>query len=768
MAALYEPNSNLKDNVFQWATPKPSRPPEALSESMQLIISVAASVSYRPISSQDPKVWGVLTAISDNARKRHQGLNILLTADNHCIGRLVEDRSFRIESKLVGGKHCIIYRKRITDENTQQSYSSVFLKDISNKGTFLNGRRLGENSPALKLKHGDIISFPVPPNQGVAFAYVYREVLRSAHSACPKRKADNLPFENKRLKVIGNSAPKGPTGAPQGLIGAQSGPIRAPKGPTGAPQGPINAPKGPTCAPQGPISAPKGPTCAPQGPIGAPKGPTGAPQGAIGPSKGPTGAPQGAIGPSKGPIGAPKGPITSPQGPVSAPKGPISLDDFRRSNMVSYSGLSNTELRKQLEYQVFTTDKLRNENRETMERHENAIKEIKESVANSYLDQLKELKDLLDVKQRELVEVNGISAEQKHAIEDLNERLNASMQSFTEANERMKIQKASIAELKVQLDGERKQRQEKREKATVDLKVAVESAQTETQKELQRLSDVALKREKEQRELVNKLEESLRESSSQVDGLMSKLEDTRQKLVNSDNKVFQLETQVFEARQASANARKKVEQLEHEMKGLRKELETEKAAREEAWAKVSVLEHEINAAMQDHYYERRLKGARERIMLRETQIQDFYSTTEEISVLFTKQQEQLKAMQRTLEVEKSDPLVKFDGVVTAPVSVGDTIGTECVLETESLGIVVQQNIDLNRCGTLGGDTMLDSSDTEDCAESNDDNGKVASMNGSISDAEIEGCDLADEDQKLNDVMDEDDELYDEDYHFVVG
>ncbi|MBA0589583.1 hypothetical protein Gorai_018322 [Gossypium raimondii] len=46
-----------------------------------------------------------------------------------------------------------------------------------------------------------------------------------------------------------------------------------------------------------------------------------------------------------------------------------------------------------------------------------------------------------------------------------------------------------------------------------------------------------------------------------------------------------------------------------------------------------------------------------------------------------------------------------DGVGTTRILEGDPIGTEHVLETESLGIEVEPNIDLNRCGTLGGDTM---------------------------------------------------------------
>lgn len=62
-----------------------------------------------------------------------------------------------------------------------------------------------------------------------------------------------------------------------------------------------------------------------------------------------------------------------------------------------------------------------------------------------------------------------------------------------------------------------------------------------------------------------------------------------------------------------------------------------------------------------------------RLLCRETQLPAFYSTSEEISV-----------MSANLEIE-------------------------CVLETENLGIEVEGNINLNRCGTFGGDTMSDSS-----------------------------------------------------------
>ncbi|KAI8545276.1 hypothetical protein RHMOL_Rhmol07G0029000 [Rhododendron molle] len=676
-----------------------------------LIVSVASKISAQPIHNSDPNVWGVLTAISSSARKRPQGINMLLTSDEHCIGRLVDDVRFQIESNAVSGSHCKIYRKRAATEEVEPPsllcMPVFFLKDTSTNGTYLNWEKLKRSSPEAKLCHGDIISLAAPPQHEIAFAFVFREVLRSnamTDGAYLKRKAEEYGPESKRIKGIG----------------------------------------------------------------------------------------------------------------IGAPEGPISLDDFRSLQR------SNMELRKQLENQVVTIDSLRNENRAVVDRYENEMKDLKESVAKPYLDQLKELQNALENKQKVLVEVEKICAEQKHAMEDLNEQLSASVQSCTEANEILNSQKASIAELKAQVDEEREQRREEREKAAVDLKLSIQRVQTEAQEELKRLSETALRREREQQEVINKLQEVEKEGCLLVETLRSKLvkfayclvfqkdgeslfnikgivsfslssqqEETRQKLVLSDNKVRQLEAQICEVQLASASERKKVEELEHEAEKLRKELESEKqAAREEAWAKVSALELEINAAMRDLDFERRrLKGARERIMLRETQLRAFYSTTEEISSLFGKQQEQLKAMQRTLEDEENyeNTSVDFDLNVTpykgdingtlarekqatanqinsadnagsgpsirrcgrnqvdntssdeasvtekhdcdirsqedaqntqeaeftsaAQIVKGgfgsdiDGVGTERVLETESPGIDVDRNIDLNEGSVLGEDTM---------------------------------------------------------------
>ncbi|KAG8391690.1 hypothetical protein BUALT_Bualt01G0213500 [Buddleja alternifolia] len=634
------------------------------------ISSVAAKIAAQPFQYSDPDVWGVLTAISEKARKRHQGMNMLLTSDEHCIGRLVDDGRFQIIAPAVSAHHCKIYRKRVATvdpEHPSDSCSSVFLKDTSTNGTYLNWEKLNKSSSEAKLQHGDIISIAFVPQHELAFAFVFREVQKSpcvSDSKLLKRKPEEYGAENKRLKGIG----------------------------------------------------------------------------------------------------------------IGSSDGPISLDDFRSLQK------SNMELRKLLENQVGTIESLQSENRAAIEKHETEMRELKESVSKSYLDQLTELNQSLEAKDKELAEINRLSAEQKHGIEDLNERLSASMQSCVEANEIINSQKTSISEMKALLDEERDQRREEREKASVDLKISVQRVQAEAAEEIKRVSDGALKREKEQQEMINKLQEAEKERCSLVETLRSKLEDARQKLVNSDNKVRQLEAQIRQDQQAFASVKKRVEELEQERKRLRKELEHEKCV---LYLKLRVF---YCCCSRQHV---RKHGQSE------TQLRAFYSTTEEISVLFTKQQEQLKSMQRTLEDEENYETTSVDidqnpdnangnlltisdkclpkagsgafrsqgtnqvesssdgtsvtekhdcnskilgngeedtqdveftsternnvnggfgsdinGIGTAPTSDGteqipetEGLETERVIETESLGLHNGRNVDLNKCSLLAGDTM---------------------------------------------------------------
>ncbi|OWM64956.1 golgin subfamily A member 6-like protein 2 isoform X2 [Punica granatum] len=561
--------------------PAASKPPAAPALSRQESVkNVAFKIASEPLQDPDPSVWGVLTAINTKARERKQGLNMYLNANVHYIGRLVKDVLFRIDSGMVSGEHCRIFK---------EGTSRVVLKDTSSNGTFVNWTKLGKNSAEVEIHHGDIISFVGAPHSDHAFAFVFREVVKSTPATddkVTKRKANELAPQKKRLKGIG----------------------------------------------------------------------------------------------------------------LGAPEGPISLDDFRSLQR------SNTELREQLEKQVLTIDALNNENRASAEHHEKEIKVLKESISNSYLQQMKDLKDMLNGKQNELVELSKLSAEQKQVIEDLNARLRASVQSCREADEIMKSQKASIVELKSRLEEERDLRREEREKATADLKEAVQRAHSEAQAELKRWSDAALRREKEQQEVLDKLQELEKERCALLENMRCKLEDARHNLVISENKVRQLEAQIHEEQQVSAKGRNKVEELEQELRRLTKDLENEKAAREEACARVSTLELEISAAIRDLDYERRrLKAARERIMLRETQLRAFYSTTEEISALFSKQQEQLKAMQRTLEDEENyenasvdiDLNVPYDDATNNPVD-AETVERNTQERAKATSVTSAPRFDVNQ------------------------------------------------------------------------
>ncbi|MED6112824.1 hypothetical protein PIB30_065243 [Stylosanthes scabra] len=231
------------------------------------------------------------------------------------------------------------------------------------------------------------------------------------------------------------------------------------------------------------------------------------------------------------------------------------------------------------------------------------------------------------------------------------------------------------------------------------------------QAEIRQLSNDAVTREKELQEAVNKLQVLDRENCLYVETLKSKLDDTKQMLDVSSNKVRQLETQIHEEKLTIENEMKKIEELEDEARILREELESEKATREEIWNQVSVLELEKNETMRDLDSERqRLRGIRETLMLQETQLQALDSTTELIQMLFINQ---LKTMQSTLEDEENceSNFVEMDGGINGETSCrekevnnvgaaaaveGNGRGIEQVLEIECPASHREDNIDLKK------------------------------------------------------------------------
>ncbi|XP_038982590.1 uncharacterized protein LOC120110835 isoform X2 [Phoenix dactylifera] len=123
------------------------------------IRAVARKFADQPVQNPDSGVWAVLTAISKNARQRPQGINILLSADEHCLGRCVEDAHFQIGAIAVSANHCRILRDRVAAADGE-------LDPNFTNGTYLNWTKLRKRSPQARLQHGDIISFIAPPHNG--------------------------------------------------------------------------------------------------------------------------------------------------------------------------------------------------------------------------------------------------------------------------------------------------------------------------------------------------------------------------------------------------------------------------------------------------------------------------------------------------------------------------------------------------------------------------------------------------------------------------
>ena len=70
---------------------------------------------------------------------------MLLTSDEHCIGRVVKDVTFQIVSPAVSANHCKIYRKIVAagdGNNSSSFFTSVFLKDSRFLTSFVNGAYL--------------------------------------------------------------------------------------------------------------------------------------------------------------------------------------------------------------------------------------------------------------------------------------------------------------------------------------------------------------------------------------------------------------------------------------------------------------------------------------------------------------------------------------------------------------------------------------------------------------------------------------------------
>lgn len=550
-------------------SPPPSSPQIVVNskESAQLGAEQnLASTRSSPAVSSRHDVWGVLTAISDKAKLRAQGPQILLFDSEHVLGRSVKDPACQFDSLNVSAKHCTIFRKRFKADESYIPHQGteplsadrwlVYIKDSSSNGTFINCQKLKRDSPEARIKDGDIISLVNAPEHENAFAFLYQEIKPNAQAVTTHQSNGSAIGALKRKSLYDGDV----------ALDSSSGDSKRVKG-----------------------------------------------------------------------LG------------IGGPDGPVSLDDVRRLQR------SNEELRNQLEAHLLTIEKLRAESRAATARHDAEIKELRETLSAAFLDQIQDLRTELGKKEKELESSTSLCAQQQSQLEDRNRSLAAAIQSRKDADEVIKSQKLNIVELKEQLEDERNQRRSEREKAEADLRAAVERVRSEATEELKRQSDSAAQQLKEHLEMIHKLQEADRENRSLIETLRSKLDDARETLVKAERTSRTLELRLQDEESCSALARKKIAEKELELQSASEELQEQKAAKEKALSRLSAVEVEMETAIRDLQVEQqRLQGARERIVLRETQLRAFHSTAEEIASLQQRQQEQLKEMMKVLEDGEDD------------------------------------------------------------------------------------------------------------------
>ncbi|KAH9553044.1 hypothetical protein CY35_09G099300 [Sphagnum magellanicum] len=364
---------------------------------------------------------------------------------------------------------------------------------------------------------------------------------------------------------------------------------------------------------------------------------------------------------------------------TGGPDGPVSLNDVRRLQR------SNEELRQQLEAHTLATEKLRSDYRASEAVHDVELKEVRASITQKYAAQIDDMQVELSARANELEESAAMISHQQSTIEDLKQHLAVAAKSRLDAEEAIESHKGIIQELENRLEDERTQHSKDKAKAEAKSKADLDRVRIESAEELKHVLESAALQHKQQQDIILTLQESDKENRLAAENLRKKLDIERAAVVAAEEKGRRLEAQLQEERIHNVNSLNKLAEIEKDLQQACRVREDEKKAREVAERKVADLELEMEVVFRDLALERqRLQGARERILLRETQMRAFHSTAAEVATLQQKQQEQLAAMLRTLE-DGDDEKMKgeADTPSTSPYTKAKVDSPKCTPERNS-------------------------------------------------------------------------------------
>ncbi|KAG0095059.1 hypothetical protein BGZ93_006391 [Podila epicladia] len=107
-------------------------------------------------------VWGSVQYESGNEIRtmkfKKEGNGGDFGSGGYLFGRHRECDKILSQSEYVSHRHFLVYKETVYDPKTDGPTAIVFLKDLSKKGTFVNGRKVGTGN-TVQLEHNDKISF---------------------------------------------------------------------------------------------------------------------------------------------------------------------------------------------------------------------------------------------------------------------------------------------------------------------------------------------------------------------------------------------------------------------------------------------------------------------------------------------------------------------------------------------------------------------------------------------------------------------------------
>ncbi|KAF9383697.1 hypothetical protein CPB97_006247 [Podila verticillata] len=114
------------------------------------------------------EVWGSIEYPSGNEirtmRFKKEGNEGDFGSGGYLFGRHRECDKILSRSELVSQRHFLVYKETVYDPKTDGPTAIVFLKDLSKKGTFVNGKKVGSGN-TVQLQHHDKITFLIETSE---------------------------------------------------------------------------------------------------------------------------------------------------------------------------------------------------------------------------------------------------------------------------------------------------------------------------------------------------------------------------------------------------------------------------------------------------------------------------------------------------------------------------------------------------------------------------------------------------------------------------